>query len=296
MDKDNKLFSKMEIAATAMSLCCDDDGESPVAKSEVYNETWMLRLALAFIHDHIDESKDANALSRIAKAVKRRWISEGGLTPVFNMEGTTWTDSILGNIKLGKEKLVKDEKTKRGVTIDEDGECVGVVVIEAKMNSDLASGITHASDYNQVARNIACLASLVMDHEEIAKQSAFFVFAPESKINTWTNREDYLDCKKVWKIINGQLAVRSQVDHGKTKLLPARNYLKETFDEKQFRMAVNHIAKNSFIISWEDMIQSVAQSVTCVDGEADREALKYFYLKTCEEYKLKPEWRKLQNL
>lgn len=185
----------MEIAAKAIALCCNDDGKSPVAKSEVYNETWMLRLALAFIHDNCDNNinalsdREKNALLRIAKAVKRRWISEGGLTPVFKMEGPTWTDAILGNVILAKEdvRLAKVEKTKRGVAIDingfdSDGNCAGVIVIEAKMNSDLAPGVTHASDYNQVARNIACLARKVMEYGTISKESAFFVFAPESKI------------------------------------------------------------------------------------------------------------------
>lgn len=286
MDKsNNKLFPQMEIAAKAIALCCNDDGKSPVAKSEVYNETWMLRLALAFIHDNCDNNikafdREKNALLRIAKAVKRRWISEGGLTPVFKMEGPTWTDAILGNVILGKEDVrpAKMKKTKRGVAIDNTGDCAGVIVIEAKMNSDIAPGVTHAGDYNQIARNIACLAWKVMEYGTIAKESAFFVFAPESKISNCKIDgypiKDYLDYEKVWKTISNQF--QSEVDAPEKQ----REFRKENYcADEQFRTTIKQIIDNSLIISWEDIIQSV---------ECDESmSLTNFYLKTCEEYKIK---------
>ena len=342
MDNDNKLFPKMKSAVDAIASCCDDNDESLVARSEVYNETWMLRMMLSFIHDyekHITDQRNIyKELSYIANAVEHKRIGEGGLMPVFNMEGTTWTDAILGNIKLGTKKLVKDKKTKRGVVIGDESS-VGVVVIEAKMNSALAPGIKNASDYDQIARNIACTALLVMNHEAIAKKSAFFVFAPRSKIEKWKiggcDLEDYSDCKKeefkkglkeaVLTTITNQFMDRGQ--------LPARMFCgfeKGTDTDKQFRTAIERTVNNSLIISWEDIIQSVTsvdseadrealkafytaidlivnnsliipwediiQSVTSVDSEADREFLKRFYEKTCGEYNIKVDWRSYANL
>jgi len=170
------------------------------------------------------------------------------------------------------------------------------------MNSDLAPGVTHASDYNQVARNIACLASLVMEHKAIAEESAFFVFAPRSNIDRYKIKigeceecdiKNYLDCEKVLKTINDQSKDRSRMDvHGKPKQLPARPFTEEFIKReayvKKFEEAINYIVKNSSIISWEEVIQSVA----CVNSESDRDALKYFYMKACDEYKLKTDLKK----
>ena len=304
MDTDNKLFPKMEIVVKAIALCCNDDGKSPVARSEVYNETWMLRLALAFIHDNVHENGDNNinassekvkdALKRIAKAVKRRWISEGGLKSVFDMEGPTWTDAILGNVQLDKQG-----DTKRGVVIDNDNDKdMGVVVIEAKMSSALASGITHASDYNQVVRNVACLAQLVME-KDFSADSAFFVFAPRNLIDDWKKGSlgpKYLlgtleDCKSmIWDVIEKQ-SINRDKNAGRSKGSdPARGlkYINLDKFEKDFKKAVENIVTNSMVIAWEEIIQSF----DCPECEA----LKHFYEKTCGEYGLKANWQKFANL
>ena len=271
-----KLFPPTKLAVEAMALCCNDIDKSPVAPSEVYNETWMLRMMLSFIHDYGDSDRIDNQckeLSCIARAVRRNWISEGGLSPVFDKEGPTWADAILGNIKLDKQG-----ETKRGVIIDCANDKDGVVVIEAKMNSALASGITHASDYNQVVRNIACLAQLVMG-KELAKNSAFFVFAPQRKINVWTNDwklgPKYLcgeseECSgMVWEVIKNQIQTRN---------------IKEpsVYDKfEDFGRTVKNIIANSKLISWE----SIIQSFNC----EEREFLKRFYVKTCGEYKIETD-------
>ena len=274
-----KLFPPTKLAVEAMALCCDDIDKSPVAPSEVYNETWMLRMMLSFIHDYYVDRIDnqCEELSRIASAVRRNWISEGGLRPVFEKEGPTWADAILGNIKLDDQG-----ETKRGVVVDSDNDKDGVIVIEAKMNSALASGITHASDYNQVVRNIACLAQLVMG-KELAKDSAFFVFAPQSKINVWINDwklgpkylcgEPEKCSEKVWEVINGQ----------------TRKIKEPSVCDKSecFKQAVKNIVANSKLISWE----SIIQSFNC----DKRESLKNFYVKTCSEYKVETGLGKSEN-
>ena len=147
------LFPKVCNAVRAMAECCIKSG-TPVAKSEVYNETWLLRMVLACIHDCTEEAfviqnkKIGDTLKKIHKAVRQQWISEGGLEPAFRQEGTTWTDAILGNVKISGDN-------KRGVKYEMRDASTGVIIVEAKMGSELSSGITNSPDYNQAARNIA---------------------------------------------------------------------------------------------------------------------------------------------
>lgn len=68
-----------------------------------------------------------------------RWISEGGLEPAFKNEGTTWTDAILGDVEIKQGK-------KRGVGIVDAKMPVGVVIVEAKLGSELADGVTNSKE------------------------------------------------------------------------------------------------------------------------------------------------------
>lgn len=287
-----KLFPRMELAVKALALCCEnkDDGKtrcgdaekSPIARSEVFNETWMLRLTLAAIHDygegfcHLDSKKN-DALKRIQEAVQKRWISEGGLVPAFEKEGATWTDAILGNVRLKGESGDNNKKkdtasNKRKVEFaDTPNNKPSVIIVEAKMGSPLDKSVTNSPDYNQVARNIACLARLLNEGnknaETSAKKSAFIVFAPETKIKEWKDSENDPDTmiEKAWTTINRQKDDRT----------PRMN-----IDE------LNHLVKsirdNSKVISWEDIIQSMKN-----DKSGACEILKWFYVQTCKEYNIK---------
>ena len=228
-----KLFPYMFDAVRVLEKCCgtaSSDSESsafrfPIAKSEVYNETWLLRLVLAFIHDLefncVPQDKNETVFLHIRNAVKSQWISEGGLSPVFELEGATWTDAILGNVELSCLKSDRhsksDKKTKRAIKLS-DQDDVGVVIIEAKVGSDLDTGVTHADDYNQVARNIACLARLVMDKKGMASKSAFVVFAPKSKIEGWSEEKNWIDTAP--KIIEDQKNERESKEKGVGKNKP----------------------------------------------------------------------------
>lgn len=295
-----KLFPRMELAVRAMALCCSDDereehnktqsadcDKSPIARSEVFNETWMLRLTLALIHDYDGSGfENSPSLKLIQNAVQQRWISEGGLEPAFDKEGTTWTDAILGNVKLDDST---EPKAKRGVIVDVDEKCgnsVGIVVIEAKMNSALASCITHASDYNQAARNIACLAKLTMTHVELQKKSAFIVFAPRKKIEDWHNagRDPNEMIKGAWTTIKDQMAERDkQGEKGKNHA----RYL-NVDNEESMETAVNSIIETSKskAMPWEEVIECMAD-----DKTGAYEFLKRFYKQTCDEYGIEPKWK-----
>ena len=269
--EENKLFPKFLRAVNALRDCCGDKKEiPPIAKSEVYNETWMLRLTLALINDsELDFSKIGNkrkeyALDLMRKALQRRWISEGGLEPAFEKEGTTWTDAILGDVRI-------NNVSKRGIEVYPfSGGSTGIVVVEAKMGSELAPGISNSDNYNQAARNIACLAKLVTKTgNEDPSKCSFLVFAPRQKIEEWKSRGAGVDDRisRAWEIIESQSRER-----------------KWDVPDEAFKKAVEAIKKNSAAVAWEDVISSIQ----CQNGA---DSLRDFYKKTCDLFSITPQYQ-----
>lgn len=262
-----ELFPKICKAVTAMAECCTESG-TPVAKSEVYNETWLLRMVLACIHDYkgdfvTGDAKIKKVLEKIQKAVCKHWISEGGLEPAFEQEGTTWTDAILGNVKICNNN-------KRGVEVEIRDPSTGVIIIEAKMGSELSSGITNSSNYNQAARNIACLAKL-LNKEKVSKkiisESAFVLFAPKSKLEEWKSKnapQQLID--GAWKIIECQTRTR-----------------KGNCDSDTFKSIVGDIINNSIALSWDDVIDAIEPSDTNLFSGFPISYLRDFYKIACSE-------------
>ena len=248
---DELLFPQFYAAVKALRECCGEDGyeKPPIARSEVYNETWMLRLTLALLHDYKGEFNiDGNKKTIIAdiqKAVRKRWISEGGLHPAFKNEGPTWADAVIGDIDLGTEM-------KREIIVDTtDEKLTGIMVIEAKIGSKLSEGITQDENYNQAARNIACLAKLVLDQEQDKKQvpigkCRFVVFGPKEKIKSWKGIE------RACGIINEAKGVVSEQDRDIN--VKDKAYAKLT--KECLVDAVKTISDQSTAIAWEDIIKA----------------------------------------
>ncbi len=244
----NTLFPNFMNAVNALRECCGENAEiPPIARSEVYNETWLLRLTLALIHDSGLKENAPNALQLVKKAVMHNWISEGGLEPAFEREGTTWTDAILGDVKIGANN-------KRGIVLAPISD--GVVIVEAKMDSELAPGITNSAKYNQAARNIACLAKLVASKgEDYSEKCAFVLVAPKQRIENKCGTDVQTLIKGAMSVIEGESRRRKWGE-----------------SEDQFQKTVQRITSNSEAIAWEDVIKSI-QSKT--------KYLQEFYVKTC---------------
>ena len=258
-----KLFPRFMIAVKAMGLCCETP-DQPVARSEVYNETWMLRLTLAAIHDYegnfdcADEMKKA-AFEAIRAAVRRRWISEGGLEPAFKHEGTTWTDAILGSVK------IKDDN-KRGIEVD--GDDPGITIVEAKIGSELSPGVTNSPNYNQAARNIACLAQLILKHQSLHDKCRFLVFAPEKGHvgSGFVNKEN------VDEIIGAQHNA-SLKDYSEFFSKDVSN------NSEQFDGIVRFIREKSCVIFWDEVIKAMKSWENIAE-------LRAFYIECLKENKL----------
>jgi hypothetical protein len=147
----------------------------------VYCENWLVRLALRTLDLGIPE---------LAPGVRggMRWFSEARLTSPFQKrsrssklgEGHTHADAVVGDftIRAGTKSGVALLPTSRTFSI-----------IEAKINSPLASRTTNAAAFDQAARNVACLAEAVRK-ADVAPQHfdhlGFLVAAPESQIRNCT--------------------------------------------------------------------------------------------------------------
>ncbi len=243
-----KIFKNFQSAVSAISECCRDDAGfgSPIAESEVYNETWMLRMILALIHDYEGTflckcMKKGSALNQIRETVRRKWISEGGLEPAFENEGTTWTDAILGDIKF------RDESDRGVVVNPNENEPVGIVIVEAKMGSNISPDISNSKDYNQVARNIACLAKLTMNYEYLYKRLRMVVFVPDG----WWNRHHKSKPNNQYPNPGALLLDSLRI------IQHQRRKKKAITNEQQFEKAIKSIISNSVFITWDEILRSI---------------------------------------
>jgi len=83
---------------------------------------------------------------------------------------------VIGHIELY-------EKTKRGLKLQEDAN--QFIVVESKLNSPLQAGVKNSPEYDQAARNVACMAESLKRANRSAstvESLGFFVISPEAKI------------------------------------------------------------------------------------------------------------------
>ena len=146
--------------------------------TELYNEGWMLRIILDWFSYH---SSEAHPLSFSLNA---RWFSEALLPSPFLAKyrgdplSESWThaDGVIGHFGIGE--------TSRGdLSIFQNSK--HLVVLEAKIFSKLSSGVTHARNFDQAARNVACMAEVLKRENrppKVFSQLGFYVLAPSEQI------------------------------------------------------------------------------------------------------------------
>ena len=151
---------------------------SVLPPTELYNEGWMLRLVL----DRFDRDRAlSHELSFLPEA---RWYSEALLPSRFlpqrrgddRAESFTHADGVIGHFS------IKPGERGEAVLLPHARQ---FLVTEAKLGSTLSAGTKNASDYDQAARNVACMAHML----EIARVNVttvdclgFYVIAPEPQI------------------------------------------------------------------------------------------------------------------
>ena len=159
--------------------CCDGD-ETVMPPTQLFNEGWLLRLALDWFAAHPEVQHE------LAVPQGCRWYSEALLPSPFpprqrgdgRGESHTHADGVVGDFDIGG--------TGDGELVLRQG-ATRLVVIEAKLKSRLSSGTRNAPDYDQAARNVACLAkALTYGLRPPAEMAtlAFYVVAPASQIES----------------------------------------------------------------------------------------------------------------
>jgi len=174
------------------SLNSFKDGKNNIQPTLLYNEGWMLRLVLKWFNDHKEISHS------ISMENDSHWFSEALLKPKFNAvekgdklaEGYIHADGIYGNFKIGGEGF-------GDAVITED--CKQFYVIEAKMFSKLTAGVTNSQNYDQAARNVACICNMIPDGKVI--DTGFFVIIPESQIENEKTFKEYVNKEHIQKIV-----------------------------------------------------------------------------------------------
>ena len=262
-------FNEIMSAVNQVREICDKYETIP--KSEIYNETWMLRLTLALMKEiDIEQLKrKGDHISEVCRAVRSGWISEGGLKPVFKREHATWTDAILGRICFAKNGRNVEIK---GSDLLEDDEYKGVIVIEAKMASELSRRVKDSQGYDQAARNIACLSRLIVASnvkDVPLEQVHFYVFAPKSKIEEWNTKKKKANGKK--KECNPEAMIKDAVktieqqQEVSSEHCNSREFYFSSDEERDSGIitidAITEKAKtivgNSEVISWESILKLI---------------------------------------
>lgn len=150
-----------------------------LAPTELYNEGWMLRLVL----DWFDRNRGVT--HELAFLPEARWYSEALLAPPFlpevrgdkRAESFTHADGVVGHFSIRPGERAEATLLPNARQL---------LVIEAKLGSSLSAGVKNASNYDQAARNVACMANMLVTKQLSPKsleRLAFYVVAPRGQID-----------------------------------------------------------------------------------------------------------------
>ena len=165
------------------NLITSFDPNSPNFRpTELYNESWMVKLVL----DQASRIEDPEF--PIGFLPGSTWFSEALLPSVFEArfrgdplsESRTNADGVVGHITIGKKAKADLELGKNAAQF---------TVIEAKVGAPLSSGTSNAKYFDQAARNVACMAEELaranLESTELARLD-FVVVAPQYSIDKGT--------------------------------------------------------------------------------------------------------------
>jgi len=234
----------MEYLKTIMevyeSIFSENNKMGNLLPTELYNETWMLRLVLYWFAK--DENKgETFANIPISINTDSNWFSEGRLGTVFKDEKYTHADGIYGNIIIG-DNGYSDVKLTPG--------CKQFVVTESKMFSKFSPRITKHSNYNQAARNIVCMCHIAKNAIHELDDIAFYTLLPQSQIYgeptfiEFTNRDHISE------------TVLGRIEKHKDDIIEYEKLL--TWYERDFTPFCDKLKVE--LISWDKIIETVCSN------------------------------------
>jgi hypothetical protein len=167
-----------DATAAILEILASAESSAPnIGPTVLYNEGWLLRLLLHTAARGVD-------CLPFRFAPGARWFSEALLHSPFlprhrgdpEGESRTHADGLVGHFHF--------DQTKSGAVLDADAD--QFIVCEAKIFSGLSKGTTRAPGYDQAARTIACMASMLTEtggSGDAMKSLGFYVFAPQQQFD-----------------------------------------------------------------------------------------------------------------
>jgi hypothetical protein len=236
--------------------------------TEVFKEGWMLRLVLDALQTVDVPGHPFRFLD------KSTWYSEARLNSPFLPttkqdpmgETSTHADGVIGNFKFR-------EDTRTGLKLTDGAR--QFIVVEAKMLSNLSSRISNAPEYDQAARTVACMASIIKQSDiplNDLKSVGFFVVAPSlKKRRRNTNLEACLEPESIKKGVNKRI---ESYENATPSRIADVERLKQ-WEKEQFVPLVNHLVgeKALRVLDWEkDIIQPIAD----IHDATGKELLQFY--------------------
>lgn len=248
-----------------------DPDEARFPPTEIFNEGWMMRLVLdAFERERISGHQ-------LSFNEGSRWYSEARLATAFRprsakdnlSEGFTNADGVIGRFDFRTN-------TRAGLKLSPAGR--QFVVVEAKMFSGLSSGTRNAPVYNQVARNVACMATAIAAAGKTPDdfdRLGFFVIAPRIELRRGAKQhlEDHVLADAVKTAIRGRVAMYEAAMRPEAIELVG-------WEAKYAAPLIDRLVADEAlaVLSWEDCIKSIAAHCGTTGDELTR-----FY-ETCLTY------------
>ncbi len=193
----------MEKITSLLESCAGKSSKFP--PTLIYNEGWLLRLVLDWFSSHpvLDHL--------LAFSENARCFSEALLPSPFlprhkgDHLGETWThaDGVIGHFQIDGDHKAKISLLPNATQF---------VVLEAKLMSGFSTGVKNALDYDQAARNVACIAEVLHRANRPAsdmKHLGFYVLAPERQIE-----KGVFGKQMSWEAISEKVAQRVNMYQG----------------------------------------------------------------------------------
>jgi hypothetical protein len=245
------------------------DSEQPnIRPTEIYNEGWMLRLVLNWFSrnreiDHQLSFLDGSRwYSEVLLPTQFKKIPKGESSAnVWNLgvenESHTNADGAIGHFDIGTNGRKGDLALKK--------EAKQFIVVEAKMYSGLSAGTTKDENYNQAARNVACMAEVLCQKKmppSALERVRFYVTVPEKKIGSVKHdigaKDSVTINDSIGSIVQAKIERHKKLASGKSGL--------ENF-EKCFQELIKII--NIDVLSWEDIIKFITENDPCYGTRLD---------------------------
>jgi hypothetical protein len=237
----------IEQVSRLLSQCSSDS--AVLAPTELYNEGWMLRLVL----DWFDRNRSVpHELAFLAGA---RWYSEALLAPAFlpevrgdkRAESFTHADGVVGHFSIRPGERAEATLLPNARQL---------LVLEAKLGSSLSAGVKNASNYDQAARNVACMANMLAK-KQISPKSlerlGFYVVAPSGQINAG---------------VFGELVTKPSIRTKVAARVAQYGGTRDTWFHEAFEPLLESVDLG--VLSWESILERVVAS-------EPKSALQEFY-------------------